>query len=341
MPHNYLHLGLIAVLFPRGRIIHCRRDPMDVCASAYFQNFKWLPYAASLEDIAFYHRQYERLMAHWRRVLPMPMHEVVYEELVANQEAVSRELVAFCGLDWDDRCLTFYKSPRAVQTASKLQVRQPIYTPFRGPLETLRGPPPTAARCPDRTRNPGVTRREPQDRHLLPTTARLAAWPAPAASCTIPVMPLTDLNLFPARDALPGDVRAFLREANRRIERLQRERHIPGFVPSDFTQVYGSLRAVAEEGITPGKPVLRVGQRFRRGDLPGRHARLRRLWHRDQRGTGRGRPATGRRLRPARRVRPRQLHSRGGRSVSRSRRGICMVHSRGRRGTGGTGPGSR
>ena len=128
MPHNYLHLGLIAVLFPRTRIIHCRRDPMDVCASAYFQNFKWLPYASSMEEIGFYHRQYERLMAHWRQVLPVPMQDVVYEEMVADQEAVSRKLVAFCGLDWDERCLQFHKSARVVQTASKLQVRQPIYT---------------------------------------------------------------------------------------------------------------------------------------------------------------------------------------------------------------------
>ncbi len=127
MPHNYLHLGLIAVLFPRARIIHCRREPMDVCASAYFQNFKWLPYASSMEDIAFYHRHYLRLMRHWRQVLPLPMQDAVYEDLVQNQEAVSRQLVAFCGLDWDERCLTFYQSPRTVQTASKLQVRQPIY----------------------------------------------------------------------------------------------------------------------------------------------------------------------------------------------------------------------
>jgi len=128
MPHNYLHLGLIAVLFPRARIIHCRRDPMDNCAAAYFQNFKWLPYAAGVDDLVFYYRQYDRLMAHWKRVLPLRMHEVVYEELVAHQEAVSRELVAFCGLPWDERCLAFYQTRRTVQTASKLQVRQPIYT---------------------------------------------------------------------------------------------------------------------------------------------------------------------------------------------------------------------
>jgi tetratricopeptide (TPR) repeat protein len=145
MPHNYLHLGLIAMLFPRARIIHCRRDPLDVCTSAYFQNFKWMPHAASLQDIAIHHGQYERLMEHWRRVLPMPIHEVVYEELVADAPAVSRALVAACGLDWDERCLSFYRTERVVQTASKLQVRRPIYKrsvgrwkAFRAHLEPLR-----------------------------------------------------------------------------------------------------------------------------------------------------------------------------------------------------------
>lgn len=145
MPHNYLHLGLIAMLFPRARIIHCRREPLDVCASAYFQNFKWMPHAANLHDIAFYHAQYERLMAHWRRVLPMSIHEVVYEELVADAPAVSRALVAACGLDWDEGCLSFHRTDRVVQTASKLQVRRPIYQgsvgrwkAFRAHFEPLR-----------------------------------------------------------------------------------------------------------------------------------------------------------------------------------------------------------
>jgi tetratricopeptide (TPR) repeat protein len=128
MPHNYLHLGLISILFPRCRIIHCRRQMLDVCVAVYLQNFKWLPYASSLEEIGFYYRNYERLMEHWRRVLPLPVHEVVYEDLVANQEVVSRSLVAFCGLPWDERCLAFHKSPRTVQTSSKLQVRKPLYT---------------------------------------------------------------------------------------------------------------------------------------------------------------------------------------------------------------------
>ncbi len=145
MPQNFLHLGLMAVLFRHCHIVHCRRDPMDVCASAYFQNFKWMPHTASLEDIAFYYHEYARLMDHWRRVLPLPIHEVVYEEMVADTQAQSRKLVAACGLEWDDGCLAFYRTKRTVQTASKLQVRQPIFNRsvgrwklFKSQLEPLR-----------------------------------------------------------------------------------------------------------------------------------------------------------------------------------------------------------
>jgi Flp pilus assembly protein TadD len=127
MPHNYLHLGSIFALFPRARIIHCRRDPLDVCLSCYIQNFTWVNYACSLEDLGFYYQHYEMLMEHWRRVLPLPIYEVDYEELVRNPARVSRELIAFCGLDWSDRCLAFHENSRTVQTASKLQVRRPIY----------------------------------------------------------------------------------------------------------------------------------------------------------------------------------------------------------------------
>jgi hypothetical protein len=127
MPHNYLHLGAIAVLFPRARIIHCRRDPMDTCLSAYLQPFNDVPYATSLEELGFYHGEYERLTEHWRKVLPLRMYEVVYEELVAEPERLSRQIVAFCGLEWDERCLDFHTNTRAVRTMSKLQVRQPMY----------------------------------------------------------------------------------------------------------------------------------------------------------------------------------------------------------------------
>jgi tetratricopeptide (TPR) repeat protein len=128
MPLNYLHLGLLAVLFPRARVIHCRRDPRDVCLSCYFQYFRELNFTWDLDDLGRYYRTYEWLMARWNAVLPVKPLEVVYEELVADQEAVSRRLVDFCGLEWDDRCLSFQENRRPVQTMSKLQVRRPIYT---------------------------------------------------------------------------------------------------------------------------------------------------------------------------------------------------------------------
>jgi hypothetical protein len=128
LPFNFLHLGLIATLLPRSRIIHCRRDARDTCLSCYFQNFADPhPFALDLGLLGRYYREYERLMAHWARVLPLAVFELHYEELTANQEAISRELVAFCGLEWDERCLRFHESNRVVRTASTLQVRQPMY----------------------------------------------------------------------------------------------------------------------------------------------------------------------------------------------------------------------
>lgn len=123
---NFLHLGLLATLFPRARVIHCRRDPLDVCLSCYFQNFHDMRFAWSLDDIGAYHRCYRKLMAHWANVLPVPIHDVVYEDLVHNQEKVTRDLLTYCGLDWDPRCLEFHATRRVVRTASAVQVRNPI-----------------------------------------------------------------------------------------------------------------------------------------------------------------------------------------------------------------------
>jgi len=125
-PEHFVYLGLLATLYPRARVIYCRRDPRDVCLSCYFHNFQGVDYSWSLEEIAIYYRQYERLMAHWADVLPIPIHEVHYEDLIADQEDITRSLLAYCGLDWDERCLTFYKTQRAVQTASTIQVRKPL-----------------------------------------------------------------------------------------------------------------------------------------------------------------------------------------------------------------------
>jgi tetratricopeptide (TPR) repeat protein len=128
MPLNFQHLGVIATLFPRARIVHCRRDRIDTCVSCYCQDFRHpLPFGPDLAHLGHYYREYERLMAHLTQVLPLPIFELQYEELTADQEAVSRRLVEFCGLDWDERCLRFHQTARAVNTSNALQVRQPVY----------------------------------------------------------------------------------------------------------------------------------------------------------------------------------------------------------------------
>ena len=128
MPANFMHLGFIALLFPRARIVHCLRDPLDACLSIYFQRFRHgNDYAYDLADIGFFYRQYQRLMDHWRRVLPLAIHEVRYEDLVADPDGQVRALIEFLGLPWDEHCLVHHRSRRAVQTASAWQVRQPIY----------------------------------------------------------------------------------------------------------------------------------------------------------------------------------------------------------------------
>lgn len=127
LPANVFHLPLIRLLFPRAYIIHCLRDPLDVCLSCYFQDFHTLSFATRLEDIGFYYRTYERVAGHWRATVPRPVLEVAYEELVADPGAQSRRLVAFCGLEWDDRCLRPHENRRVIRTSSVAQVRQPIY----------------------------------------------------------------------------------------------------------------------------------------------------------------------------------------------------------------------
>ncbi len=128
MPENTLHLGLMAALFPRAKFIHCRRDLRDVALSCWMTNFDRLRWACDQHHIASRATQYNRVMDHWRRVLPVPIFEVEYESIVAGLETVSRELVDWCGLEWDPACLEFHKTRRAVRTASAAQVRRPIYS---------------------------------------------------------------------------------------------------------------------------------------------------------------------------------------------------------------------
>jgi tetratricopeptide (TPR) repeat protein len=135
LPHNFLHLGLIRCIFPRARVVALRRDPLDVAVSNYFTNFKQrhgLGYAFDLGLLARMLRLHERIMAHWRRVLPGPLLELRYEDLVERPEETSRALLDFVGLDWDPAVLQFHKTARPVKTASVWQVRRPLYSSSRG-----------------------------------------------------------------------------------------------------------------------------------------------------------------------------------------------------------------
>ena len=130
MPSNFMHLGLISLLFPGARIIHCVRDPLDACLSCYFQDFAggMCSFAHDLANLGEYYNQYRRLMRHWKGVLDLPMLEIHYEDIVSDQELMTRRLLDFCGLDWDPECLRFQDNRRIVTTASYDQVRQPLYT---------------------------------------------------------------------------------------------------------------------------------------------------------------------------------------------------------------------
>jgi len=131
MPENFQFLGLIALLFPGAKVIHSLRDPIDTCLSCYFQNFRFqdsaLGFSTDLGHLGSYYKQYQRLMAHWRATLDIAMLEVNYEALVADQETVTRQMLEFCGLPWDEQCMKFYDSGRTAATASYNQVRQPMY----------------------------------------------------------------------------------------------------------------------------------------------------------------------------------------------------------------------
>jgi tetratricopeptide (TPR) repeat protein len=130
MPDNVLHLGLIAQLYPRARVIFCTRDARDVSLSCYFQMFSegLHPFSYDLEDCGRRTAEVARLVSHWRQALPLRWHEVNYEAMVNDLEGESRRLIAFLGLQWEPGCLEFHRTERTVTTISHWQVRQPIYT---------------------------------------------------------------------------------------------------------------------------------------------------------------------------------------------------------------------
>jgi len=150
-PLNFQHLGLIALLFPKARIVHCRRSALDTCLSCYFQNFaRGQDFAFDLDDLGQFYRHYHDFMAHWARVLPNPILDVQYEDLVRGGDVTARRLVNFCGLPWEPACVHFYENDRPVRTASHRQVREPLhgrsvarwrnYRAHLGPLFAALGP---------------------------------------------------------------------------------------------------------------------------------------------------------------------------------------------------------
>ncbi|HTH98766.1 MAG TPA: sulfotransferase [Stellaceae bacterium] len=126
---NFTLLGLLHLVFPNARFIHTRRDPLDNCLSCYARLFtESFEFTFDLQEIARFYRAYETLMAHWRRLLPSGvMIDIQYEEFVADSERQTRRLLAHCGLDWHEDCRNFWRSNRAIRTASVAQVRRPIY----------------------------------------------------------------------------------------------------------------------------------------------------------------------------------------------------------------------
>ena len=128
MPRNVELVGLIHLMLPNARVIHCIRDPLDTCLSCYTIRFEASQdFTYDLTDLGRYFRLYERLVDHWRRVLPAKLLDVRYEDVVDDLEGSARRLLDFCGLEWNDACLEFHKNDRIVRTASAIQVRQPIY----------------------------------------------------------------------------------------------------------------------------------------------------------------------------------------------------------------------
>ncbi|MBF0380254.1 MAG: sulfotransferase [Magnetococcales bacterium] len=129
MPHNYFYLGMINILFPKARVIICKRQPLDACLSIYFQDFtNNLSYTNDLSDLGFYYSLYAEMMDYWRENLSLSFHEINYEELVSNPETQTRSLIDFLELPWDEKCLKPHKEKRTVNTASHWQVKQKIHT---------------------------------------------------------------------------------------------------------------------------------------------------------------------------------------------------------------------
>lgn len=126
---NFRRIGLIRLLFPEARIVHCVRDPLDTCFSIWRRLFGGdsVPFGYDQAELGRYFALYRDLMRHWQKVLPGFIYDQIYEHLVATPEPAMRQLLAFCRLPWDARVLDFHTTERGITTASAAQVRQPVY----------------------------------------------------------------------------------------------------------------------------------------------------------------------------------------------------------------------
>jgi len=124
---NIMHLGLVSCLCPNARVIYCRRDPLDTITSCYLNHFTFLDFDTKIDHLVTYYEQSRRAMAHWKKVLEIPIHGFVYEDFIGDPERELRRVLGFIGLEWDDACLRFHESDRLTTTVSNDQVRQPIF----------------------------------------------------------------------------------------------------------------------------------------------------------------------------------------------------------------------
>jgi tetratricopeptide (TPR) repeat protein len=127
-PNNFASIGFLSLALPNAKFVNARRHPLDTCLSCYKQLFaKGQPFTYDLVELGEYYLEYDRMMRHWHAVLPGRVLDVQYESVVADLEAQTRRLLDFCGLGWEDACLRFHETERAIRTASSEQVRRPIY----------------------------------------------------------------------------------------------------------------------------------------------------------------------------------------------------------------------
>jgi hypothetical protein len=144
-PNNFVYIGILRLAIPNAKIINAMRHPLDSCFGSYKQLFaSGQPFSYDLTEVGEYYLQYCKLMDHWHDVLPDFVLDVQYEQVVADLESNVRRILEFCGLPFEEACLRFHETERAVKTASSEQVRRPIYSSsvnlwrnYEAQLETL------------------------------------------------------------------------------------------------------------------------------------------------------------------------------------------------------------